>query len=222
MNWGNWRKKCGAVLIEDACHALGAEFRGTRVGGIAAMTVFSFHPVKHLTTGEGGMVATNDARLAETLRRFRNHGISSEARERQQAGQWFYEMVLLGFNYRLTDIACGLGLSQLERLDANLARRREIAAQYSAAFRELPAGIFSAIMVPVVREGVNPAWHLYPVRLKPGNAFGGAGRNLSRAAGGEYRRECSLHSGASASVLPRALQVPIKKAIRSPKTPMSG
>ncbi len=150
-----------ALLIEDACHALGAECRGQRVGGIADMTVFSFHPVKHLTTGEGGMVATNDVRLAETLRRFRNHGISSEARERQESGQWFYEMVLLGFNYRLTDIACALGISQLERLDSNLARRREIAAQYNAAFRDLPA-----IVIPAVRDGVAPAWHLYPVRLK--------------------------------------------------------
>jgi perosamine synthetase len=149
------------LLIEDACHALGAEYRGKRVGGIADMTVFSFHPVKHLTTGEGGMVTTNDAQLAETLRRFRNHGISSEARQRQEAGQWFYEMVLLGFNYRLTDIACALGLSQLERLDANLARRREIAAQYVEAFRDLPA-----IVIPAVREDVNPAWHLYPIRLK--------------------------------------------------------
>jgi perosamine synthetase len=149
------------LLIEDACHALGAEYRGKRVGGIADMTVFSFHPVKHLTTGEGGMVTTNDARLAETLRRFRNHGISSEARQRQEAGQWFYEMVLLGFNYRLTEIACALGLSQLERLDANVARRREIAAQYAEAFRDLPA-----IVIPAVREDVNPAWHLYPIRLK--------------------------------------------------------
>ena len=149
------------LLIEDACHALGAEYRGKRVGGIADMTVFSFHPVKHLTTGEGGMVTTNDARLAETLRRFRNHGISSEARQRQEAGQWFYEMVLLGFNYRLTEIACALGLSQLERLDANVARRREIAAQYDEAFRDLPA-----IVIPAVREDVNPAWHLYPIRLK--------------------------------------------------------
>src|SRR5580704_8807589 len=149
------------LLIEDACHALGAEYRGKRVGGIADMTVFSFHPVKHLTTGEGGMVTTNDARLAETLRRFRNHGISSEARQRQEAGQWFYEMVLLGFNYRLTDIACALGLSQLERLDDNVARRREIAAQYDEAFRDLPA-----IVIPAVREDVNPAWHLYPIRLK--------------------------------------------------------
>ncbi len=158
---GELAKEHGAILIEDACHALGAEFRGKRVGSIVDMTVFSFHPVKHLTTGEGGMVVTNDAGLAETLRRFRNHGISSEARERQQSGQWFYEMVLLGFNYRLTDIACALGLSQLEKLGANLARRREIAAQYTAAFRELPA-----ILVPAVRGGVNPAWHLYPVRLK--------------------------------------------------------
>jgi len=151
----------GIPLIEDACHALGANYRGKRVGGISDMTVFSFHPVKHLTTGEGGMVTTNDARLAETLRRFRNHGISSEARERQQSGQWFYEMVLLGFNYRLTDIACALGLSQLEKLDVNLARRREIAARYTAAFRDLPA-----VIVPTVRDGVNPAWHLYPIRLK--------------------------------------------------------
>lgn len=151
----------GLLLIEDACHALGAENLGKRVGGIADMTVFSFHPVKHLTTGEGGMVTTNDAKLAETLRRFRNHGISSEARQRQQSGQWFYEMVLLGFNYRLTDIACALGISQLEKLEANLARRRAIAVRYTRAFRELPA-----VTVPAVREGVEPAWHLYPVRLK--------------------------------------------------------
>jgi len=157
---GELAKSHGAFLIEDACHALGAEYRGRRVGGIADMTVFSFHPVKHLTTGEGGMVATNDARLAETLRCFRNHGISSEARQRQESGQWSYEMVLLGFNYRLTDIACALGLSQLGRLASNLARRQEIAAQYAEAFRDLPA-----IVVPAVRDGVVPAWHLYPIRL---------------------------------------------------------
>jgi perosamine synthetase len=149
-----------ALLIEDACHALGAEYRGKRVGGIADMTVFSFHPVKHLTTGEGGMVATNDARLAETLRRFRNHGIGSEARQRQESGQWFYEMVMLGFNYRLTDIACALGLSQLEKLSSNLARRREIAAHYTAAFRAVPG-----LIPPSVRAEVNPAWHLYPIRI---------------------------------------------------------
>ena len=158
---GGLGKQHGALLIEDASHALGAGYHGKCVGGIADMTVFSFHPVKHLTTGEGGMVTTNDTRLAETLRRFRNHGISSEARARQGSGEWFYEMVLLGFNYRLTDIACALGLSQLEKLAANLARRREIAAQYTEAFRNLPA-----IVTPTVREGVNPAWHLYPIRLQ--------------------------------------------------------
>jgi perosamine synthetase len=124
------------------------------------MTAFSFHPVKHLTTGEGGMVTTSRVDLAGTLRRFRNHGISSDARQRQSDGQWFYEMVLLGFNYRLTDIACALGLSQLKRLDENLSRRREIAAQYTSAFTEL-----AGIVPPAVRPGVNPAWHLYPIRL---------------------------------------------------------
>jgi perosamine synthetase len=150
----------GLMVIEDACHALGAECGGRRVGSIADMTVFSFHPVKHITTGEGGMVTTNGPQLAETLRRFRNHGISSDARQRQSAGQWHYEMVLLGFNYRLPDIVCGLGIQQLKRLDANLARRREIAAVYTAAFREIPV-----VIPPVVRAGANPAWHLYPIRL---------------------------------------------------------
>jgi perosamine synthetase len=153
-------KRKNLMVIEDACHALGAEYRGRRVGGIAHMTVFSFHPVKHLTTGEGGMVTTNDPNLAETLRRFRNHGISSDARQRQSAGQWHYEMVLLGFNYRLPDIACALGLEQLKRLDANLARRREIAARYTVAFREI-----EGLIVPTVRPEVNPAWHLYPIQI---------------------------------------------------------
>jgi perosamine synthetase len=150
----------GLIVIEDACHALGAEYAGRRVGGIADMTVFSFHPVKHITTGEGGMVTTNNPQFAETLRRFRNHGISSDARQRQSAGQWHYEMVLLGFNYRLPDIVCALGIQQLKRLDANLARRREIAALYTAAFREIPG-----VIPPPVRPEANPAWHLYPIRL---------------------------------------------------------
>jgi perosamine synthetase len=153
-------RRHGLIVIEDACHALGAEYGGRRVGSIADMTAFSFHPVKHITTGEGGMVTTNGPQLAETLRRFRNHGISSDARQRQSAGQWHYEMVLLGFNYRLPDIVCALGIQQLKRLDANLARRREIAAVYTAAFRDIP-GVIS----PVVRAGANPAWHLYPIRL---------------------------------------------------------
>ena len=153
-------QKDGLVVIEDACHALGAEYDGRRVGSIADMTVFSFHPVKHITTGEGGMVATNSAQFAETLRRFRNHGISSDARQRQNTGQWHYEMVLLGFNYRLPDLGCALGIQQLRRLDANLLRRREIAARYTAAFHEIPC-----VIPPATQPEANPAWHLYPIRL---------------------------------------------------------
>jgi len=150
------------TVIEDACHALGAEYHGRRTGSIAHMTIFSFHPVKHLATGEGGMVTTDRADLAESLRRFRNHGISSDARQRHASGQWQYEMVLLGFNYRLTDVACALGLSQLKKLEANLARRREIAARYTAAFRNFPG-----VLAPSVRANVHPAWHLYPIRVNP-------------------------------------------------------
>ena len=150
----------GLIVVEDACHALGAEEHGRKIGSRAHMTVFSFHPVKHLTTGEGGMVTTNDSGFAETLRRFRNHGINTDGRQRQAACQWHYEMTLLGFNYRLTDIACALGLAQLEKLDANLQRRRQIAATYTAAFREL-----DGVIAPAIRPEVNPAWHLYPIRL---------------------------------------------------------
>jgi len=152
----------GLTVIEDACHALGADYKGRRTGSIAHMAVFSFHPVKHVATGEGGMVTTDRADLAENLRRFRNHGISSDARQRHASGQWHYEMVQLGFNYRLTDIACALGISQLKKLEANLARRREIAARYTAAFRNL-----RGVVAPSVRPDVNPAWHLYPIRVNP-------------------------------------------------------
>ncbi len=150
----------GLIVIEDACHALGAEHRDRPVGSLADMTVFSFHPVKHITTGEGGLVATNSAKFAEILRRFRNHGICSDARQRQANDHWHYEMVLLGYNYRLPDLACALGLSQLQKLDRNLQRRRDIAARYTAAFRAM-----DAVIPPTVRPGVNPAWHLYPIRL---------------------------------------------------------
>ena len=151
----------GLTLIEDASHALGGEYRGRRVGSVAHMTTFSLHPVKHVTTGEGGVVTTNRADLAEALRRFRNHGISSDARQRQSAGQWHYEMVLLGMNYRLPDINCALGLSQMQRLPENVARRRAIAAEYGARLVGVPG-----LILPVTREGVNPAWHLYPVRVE--------------------------------------------------------
>lgn len=150
----------GITVIEDACHAFGAEYRGRKVGSIAHMTVFSFHPVKHLTTGEGGMVTTDNSAYADVLRKFRNHGISSGARDRQQLGQWHYEMVLLGYNYRLTDISCALGLRQLTKRESNLRRRCEIAAKYTAAFRE-----HDGIRAPQVWPDVLPAWHLYAIRL---------------------------------------------------------
>jgi perosamine synthetase len=150
----------GLTVIEDACHALGAEYRGKKVGSITHMTVFSFHPIKHLTTGEGGMVTTDNTRFADTLRKFRNHGISTGARDRQREGQWHYEMVLLGFNYRLTDIACALGLQQLSKLEENLSRRREIAEHYTSAMRNIPG-----IVIPQVRDEISPAWHLYPIRV---------------------------------------------------------
>ena len=150
----------GLTVIEDGCHALGAEYHGKKVGSITHMTVFSFHPVKHLTTGEGGMVTTDNPRFAETLRKFRNHGISTGARERQREGQWHYDMVLLGYNYRLTDIACALGLRQLAKLEGNLSRRREIAARYTSELRNIPG-----IVVPEAGADVSPAWHLYPIRV---------------------------------------------------------
>lgn len=149
------------IVIEDAAHALGATYRGKKVGGIADMTMFSFHPVKHITTGEGGIITTNNAAYYERLKLFRSHGINSDARKRHEAGNWFYEMVALGYNYRLTDIGAVLGLSQLKRLNANLARRREIAAHYSSVFGEL-----DGIIVPTVRADAEPAWHLYPIQVQ--------------------------------------------------------
>ena len=148
------------IVIEDAAHALGAKYRSRMVGSISHMSVFSFHAVKHLTTGEGGMVTTNNGEFVQRLREVRNHGIDSDARARQADGQWHYEMTTLGFNYRLTDIACALGLAQLPRLPANLARRRAIAARYEKALTTV-----SSLALPIVEADVTSAWHLYPVRV---------------------------------------------------------
>jgi UDP-4-amino-4,6-dideoxy-N-acetyl-beta-L-altrosamine transaminase len=148
------------TVIEDAAHALGATYGGKRVGSLSTMTTFSLHPVKHVTTGEGGMVTTDDEGLTQKLRAFRNHGITSEARERQEKGSWFYEMVALGYNYRLTDLQCALGLSQLKKLDRWLSRRRAIASAYARAL-----GGLSEISLPTPSSGREPAWHLYPIQL---------------------------------------------------------
>lgn len=150
------------VVIEDASHALGGRYKGRRVGSISHMTTFSFHPVKHLTTGEGGAVATNDGMFANKLRLFRNHGIETSGRERQAAGSWEYAMTALGYNYRLSDIGCALGLSQLPRLADNVGRRRAIAARYARELADVPC-----LQLPTVGADVEPAWHLYPVRVQP-------------------------------------------------------
>jgi len=147
-------------LISDACHAIGAAYKGRPVGSLADATVFSFHPVKTITSGEGGMLTTDDEALAERARRFRNHGISADTRAREALGAWFYEMQDLGFNYRLSDIQCALGLSQLSRLQAWVRRRREIAATYDTAFSEV-----GSLDPLAVRPDVTHAYHIYVVRL---------------------------------------------------------
>jgi len=152
--------KHGLVLVGDACHALGGAYKGRPVGSLADLSVFSFHPVKHITTGEGGMITTDDPQLARRMRIFRNHGITSDHRQREQQGSWFYEMVDLGFNYRFTDIQCALGLSQLRKLPAWVSRRQEIARRYDAEF-----GMIPAVKPLGVREDVSHAYHLYVIRL---------------------------------------------------------
>ena len=150
----------GLVIIEDAAHALGAEYNGQRIGTFNELTTFSFHPVKHVTTGEGGMVVTNDPDLAAKMRTFRTHGITADFRQRAEDRSWVYEMVALGYNYRLPDINCALGLAQMSKLNEWLARRREIAARYTEAFAQMPE-----VDVPLVLAGTNPAWHLYVIEL---------------------------------------------------------
>jgi len=150
----------GLVLIEDAAHALGATYRGRAVGSIGDLTTFSLYPAKQITTGEGGIITTEDEGLAQRMRWFRNHGITSDHRQRAEKGGWWYEMVFLGYNYRLPDLNCALGLSQLGKLDGWLARRRDIVARYHTAFADL-AAVQPLKVLPDRESG----WHLYPIRL---------------------------------------------------------
>lgn len=150
----------GVRLVDDACHALGGSYRGRPVGSLAELNTFSLHPVKNITTGEGGVVTTNDAELANRMRLFRNHGITSDHRDRHERGAWNYEMVDIGYNYRLTDFQCALGLSQLVRLPEWIRRRQAIARHYGEAFAGMrtlrPLGL---------REGVSHAYHLYVIEI---------------------------------------------------------
>ena len=157
----------GFQIIEDACHALGARYRTksgewTKVGSCthSDMTVFSFHPVKHITTGEGGSLTTNDKKVYELLLMLRNHGITKDQRlfsnTNNEAGLWYYEMQTLGYNYRLSDIHCALGISQLSRLDEMIKKRQELALQYDGLLSNV-----SGITPQKRMDGYENSFHLY-------------------------------------------------------------
>ena len=145
------------ALIADACHSLGGSYKGRLVGSLAGLNAFSFHPVKHITTGEGGMISTDDADLARRMRAFRNHGITTDSSQRES---WFYEMEDLGYNYRLTDLQCALGLEQLGKLPDWVNRRQGIARKYDAAFSDI-----TAVKPLKVLDGVSHVYHLYVIQL---------------------------------------------------------
>lgn len=161
---GELSRRYGFTVIEDASHAVGARYAGRPVGcgEFADMTVFSFHPVKIVTTGEGGLVLTNRPELAERLRRLRSHGMTRDPAQMDEAshGSWYYQQVELGFNYRITDMQAALGLSQLNKLDAFIARRRELVARYQTLLADLP------LTLPTLQAEAESAWHLYVVRLQ--------------------------------------------------------
>jgi dTDP-4-amino-4,6-dideoxygalactose transaminase len=172
----------GAIVIEDACHAIGSEFeyQGSkyRVGGHpwADMTILSFHPVKTMTTGEGGAILTDSDTYAQTCRLLRSHGVikdpacfvglsdTNNDAQFSEKGAWYYEMPQLGFNYRITDFQCALGLSQLRKLDGFIQRRVEIVAAYNAAFASLPYVTTPAIANASIRPS-RIAWHLYVMQF---------------------------------------------------------
>ena len=146
------------VIIEDACHALGAEYKGQKIGCLADMTVFSFHPVKHITTGEGGMVLTDNEDFYRKLQTFRHHGI---VKDNPSRGAWHYDIYQPGYNFRITDFQCALGISQMKKLEAFITRRREIAAEYDQAFSHIPE-----IITPQVDSYVKHAYHIYIIQLR--------------------------------------------------------
>nr|AYQ73818.1 UDP-4-amino-4,6-dideoxy-N-acetyl-beta-L-altrosamine transaminase [Cohnella candidum] len=155
--------KHGLVLIEDAAHALGASYQGSKVGSVSDMTMFSLHPVKHVTSGEGGVITTNSEEYYRKLLRFRSHGIvrDRESLENPSRGAWYYEMQELGYNYRLTDFQAALAVSQLDKLDRFVERRRAIADRYNEAFCDMEEAI-----LPEQDGNGESSWHLYVVQLK--------------------------------------------------------
>ncbi|MBP2111743.1 UDP-4-amino-4,6-dideoxy-N-acetyl-beta-L-altrosamine transaminase [Paenibacillus silagei] len=150
------------IVIEDAAHALGARYKNTSIGAIGDMTMFSFHPVKHITTGEGGMITTNDPVYYEKLLQFRTHGITRDERKlRENHGPWYYEMQFLGYNYRITDIQTSLGISQLRRIGSFIEKRKQLAALY---LQELSGT--EELILPHQLPEAESSWHLFIVRLQ--------------------------------------------------------
>jgi len=160
-------RKRSLVVIEDACHALGAEYMSGnmwhRIGACrhSDMSVFSFHPVKSITTGEGGAITTNNAGLYEKLRALRAHGIYKDKAVLAKKGPWYYQMKDLGFNYRITDMQCALGISQLKKLKAFISKRGELAGLYQKLLHDC-----DSVQLPPVLDNCRSAWHLFFIRLK--------------------------------------------------------
>lgn len=151
------------MVIEDAAHALGAKYKKQSIGIGSDMITFSFHPVKPITTGEGGMIVTNNKELYQKLKLFRSHCITREADMMQNpdhAGSWFYEQVDLGYNYRMTDIQAALGISQMKKIDLFLNRRKQLATVYNAAFENHPN-----IVLPYQAPWGESGWHLYMIQI---------------------------------------------------------
>jgi perosamine synthetase len=147
-------------LIADACHSIGGSYKGASVGTLADLSAFSFHPVKHITTGEGGMITTENGDLAQRIRNFRNHGITTDHRQREELGSWYYEMVELGFNYRLSDLQCALGISQLKKLTKWINIRQNISSHYDDSFHNT-----SEIKPLKINNNLSHAYHLYVIKI---------------------------------------------------------
>lgn len=152
----------GLIVIEDGAHALGSVYKGKKVGSMSDMTTFSFHPVKPITTGEGGMIVTDNEDFYKKMILFRSHGITrDDSMMTRNDGPWFYQQFDLGYNYRITDIQCALGCSQMKKLDRFLARRKEIVAHYNEAFADC-----DNIITPYQLSDTESGWHLYIVQVK--------------------------------------------------------
>jgi perosamine synthetase len=155
-------KKHNLFVIEDACHAIGASYKNKKIGSISDLAVFSFHPVKNITTGEGGAILTNSEELYKKMKSFVVHGIHRTDFVKDSPGAWYHEMQELGMNYRLTDIQAALGISQLKRLDIFLQKRVHLVERYNEAFKDI-----EQLILPLLdTTDIKSAWHLYVIRLK--------------------------------------------------------